>query len=976
MTEQHHHPAIDIKRAPWCGKSSTLPIGNPVCGNLKENTILVLLKHPKSRAIAATWLVMQFAGLSAGTTFAKETPQADVATAIVSQYKAVFNEPPTSVPSQGPVDGALMGNGDTLVAIGGGPGKLEFFVNKNDLWELHSNGGTPHPLARIDLAFPELQGGSYRMEQNLLTAVTRGTFEKDGRTLAMETGVIATENLLWIKLEAVKGTFQGSAGLSLPDQAPPPISGGIAPIQLGREQSRWYLDGAMDDVRIYGRPLSADEIRSMAGNGEVSANGLVCRWEFEGAIDHGAAKGEVSFADGVHGQALCLDGKTGYVDSEPWKPGKAVTVSAFVKVNRPGETAYILSQGEWNQGWSLGLSEGKPRLAIGKVFVQADEALPTGKWVHVVGMCDERNASIYVDGRKVSELFQEPRRAISVNGVQVVERRFEKDARIATGAACALRNLNGDEAFTIEPGKPVILVAAVASLFNGKEFRAAAVQRALAVDNARLAELRKAHESWWRSFWEASFIEIPDKTLEQRYYLSNYVMASASRDPQFPPGIFGWVTTDSPKWGGIYFLNYNFVAPFYGLYAGNHIQQADPCSHPFCEAAKRFETDASVRTQDVPGIYQARTMAPMGCFGAANRAFGKNGRSPEQKTNASYSCVPLGMQWYATYDLEFGRRAYPYVKGVATFWENWLKFENGQYNNYFDPIHEESGDDVNSVLSLGLIRMVMDLALDMSKELGLDTERREKWTHIRDHLAPYPTCKVRDLPEKFWPKHLPLEDSTLDLPIFRYTEKGTPWWKDNTLGIQHIFPAGGIGLDSPPDLLERARNQIRVMNRWVDYNGMNSFYAAAARVGYDPKIILNEMSAMIGKIGAPNGMIKGNPHGMEHQSIVPNAIQEMLLQSYDGVLRLFPCWPVEMDARFGCLRARGAFLVSAELKSSGVRNVTIFSEKGRPCTIQNPWPGMAVAVTRNHQKAETLTGKRFNINTAVGEAIGLVPIKP
>ena len=41
-------------------------------------------------------------------------------------------------------------------------------------------------------------------------------------------------------------------------------------------------------------------------------------------------------------------------------------------------------------------------------------------------------------------------------------------------------------------------------------------------------------------------------------------------------------------------------------------------------------------------------------------------------------------------------------------------------------------------------------------------------------------------------------------PIFRYTEKGTPWWGSNTVGIQHIYPAGGIGLDSPPELLERA----------------------------------------------------------------------------------------------------------------------------------------------------------------------------
>ena len=96
---------------------------------------------------------------------------------------------------------------------------------------------------------------------------------------------------------------------------------------------------------------------------------------------------------------------------------------------------------------------------------------------------------------------------------------------------------------------------------------------------------------------------------------------------------------------------------------------------------------------------------------------------------------------------------------------------------------------------------------------------------------------------------------------------------------------------------------------------------------------------MIQKIGLPNGMIAGNPHGMEHQSIVPNAIQEMLMQSHEGVIRFFPCWPMDQDARFGTLRARGAFLVSAELKDGVVRGVKIVSEKGRDCTVLNPWPG-------------------------------------
>ena len=59
------------------------------------------------------------------------------------------------------------------------------------------------------------------------------------------------------------------------------------------------------------------------------------------------------------------------------------------------------------------------------------------------------------------------------------------------------------------------------------------------------------------------------------------------------------------------------------------------------------------------------------------------------------------------------------------------------------------------------------------------------------------------------------------------------------------------------------------------------------------------------------------------------AVNEMLLQSHEGVLRFFPCWPKDQDARFGSLRGVGAFLVSAELKNGTVAGVKIVSEKGR-----------------------------------------------
>ena len=69
----------------------------------------------------------------------------------------------------------------------------------------------------------------------------------------------------------------------------------------------------------------------------------------------------------------------------------------------------------------------------------------------------------------------------------------------------------------------------------------------------------------------------------------------------------------------------------------------------------------------------------------------------------------------------------------------------------------------------------------------------------------------------------------------------------------------------------------------------------------------------------------------------------------------------------------GAFLVSSVYFDSRVQYVSIESEKGRDCTVQNPWPGEEVMLYRNGSEAETLSGDRFTFATAVGEQITIKP---
>ncbi len=544
-------------------------------------------------------------------------------------------------------------------------------------------------------------------------------------------------------------------------------------------------------------------------------------------------------------------------------------------------------------------------------------------------------------------------------------RKFTEGVEISTEAAAAAKLIGLDKmTFTAGPDKPVTLVVAMQSVFKSKSYLTDVQKRVSGLDAGKLERCWRDHTAWWHDFWARSLVEIPDKEIERQYYMSNYVMASCSRDPEFPPGLFGtWVTTDSPGWNGDYHLNYNHMAPYYGLYSSNHIEQADPYHAPivdFMEQAREY----AQKELKCRGVYYPVGIGPKGMEVTRGHGYDRRGDSSPglfcgQKSNASYCLVNIASRWYATYDPEYAKELYPLVRAVADFWEDYVTWEesNNRYVIRDDAVHENTFGDFNPILSLGLVRNSLALAIDMSKELKTDLDRHEKWRHILDNLSTWTTQEKNGK------------------TVFRYTEKGTPWWRNNTLGIQHIYPAGAIHLDSDPQLLRISRNTIEVMNRWADNNGMNSIFPAAVRVGYDPEVILEKLHTYVTKHANTNGWAARNPHGIENCSIVPNTINQMLCMGHKGVLRVFPVWPKDRDAMFRNLRAEGAFLVSGELRDGTVQYVSILSERGRDCTIVNPWPGKTVQVLRNGRPAETFSNDRATLKTARGQTLLLRPVK-
>jgi len=532
-------------------------------------------------------------------------------------------------------------------------------------------------------------------------------------------------------------------------------------------------------------------------------------------------------------------------------------------------------------------------------------------------------------------------------GLQWIERGFVKDVDIATKAvaACKIIGSNSNH-FLLAPGKTISIVCAFGSNFKSSNPLQKVKQDVQNITANSIAKIIEKHQQWWRSFWNESFVNIGDSLIEQQYYKSQYNLASCCRDTKFPPGLFGsWITKEIPFWNGDYHLNYNYSAPFYALYSSNHLLQALPYQAPLLDFMKRgkyYSNQISIPN----GILYPVGIGPLGI--ETTRMKPDSGMFWGQKSNAAYCITDLAMQFYRTYDEQFTKRVYPFVKATAIFWQHYLKKDGDRYIIEDDAIQEGAYGTVNGILSLALVPMVFKTAIDMSTLLGVDKDLRSDWQYKAEHIAKY-TTQVRD-----------------GKTVFRYSEKGPAWWDDNTLGIQEIYPVGAIGLESDSHLLAIARNTIAVMQRWQDFNGSNSFFPAAVRVGYNPDTILYQLRKYCTNT-YPNGFRKGNPHGIENCSTVPNTINEMLCMSNQNVLRVFEVWPKNMDASFYNIRSEGAFLVSSALKNSVVEYVHITSEKGHKLVLQNPWPGKTLLVKSNKTVQRKLSGERIIINTSKGE---------
>ena len=467
-----------------------------------------------------------------------------------------------------------------------------------------------------------------------------------------------------------------------------------------------------------------------------------------------------------------------------------------------------------------------------------------------------------------------------------------------------------------------------------------AEKRAAEALSAGFKTSQLSHEQWWANFWNRADIFVPDKIINKQWHLDMYKFGSAARRGAPPISLQAVWTADEgklPPWKGDYHHDLNTELSYWPCYSGNHLE--DGLS--FLDWLWKTKPAARKYTQqfyNMPGINVPMTADINGnqIGGWQQYAF--------SSTIACWLSHHFYLHWRYSMDKKFLKeRAYPYMKESAQFIEA-VSEVNKDGKRY---LRLSSSPEIfdnklkawlqpTSNYDLALMRWLFSKTAECAAELGL-TDEQQHWLKVLNEFPDFSYAEddgrllvIKGLPLPFSHRHFshlmaihPLglitrEDGERERNIINNNLKelerlGTDYWTGYSFAwLASLQARAGNG--------EKAAKALEIFSK--AFCSPNSFHLNGdqTKSGYSK--------------------FTYRPFTIEGNMAAAAAVQEMLLQSYSGVIKIFPAIPASWkDAAFYNLRAEGAFLVSAKKENGKIKRVEIFSEKGGRLKIKNPFTG-------------------------------------
>ncbi len=524
---------------------------------------------------------------------------------------------------------------------------------------------------------------------------------------------------------------------------------------------------------------------------------------------------------------------------------------------------------------------------------------------------------------------------------------------------------------TAGPARILLGVASGRDADRGATASDVAIRQIETATALSLDELRHPHRHWWETFWSKSEIDYEIEDVARFWCFGVYALASSTRPGKSPPHLQGiWNQYDVPPWHADFHFNTNLQECHW---------IACPSNHPELQ-----ESLVRVLTKDwreshraiAAAVYAAPGLAVPLCGDWRGRAIGWGGLSVELGMTA-WMAQHLWKQWLFTRDISLLKNdVHPYLAECVEFYRSVLhQREDGLWHVELSHSPEQVAVDKDGrhyfgfgsdpTIDLVFIKALLEAYVDASAILGID-----------EPLVAEAKAMAERLPEP-----ATMNGVLIDCAVGFFREGDAP----GRFPVSHrhpsrlvgIFPGDEIGLHSPPDTLELGRRSFREFLSYGDegFTGWSMAWQAAiaARLGLADEAeerlsVLGRYFTLAGLLNSHNSVDEsyGHPGGalfqLEGSLGAAAAVNEMLLQSSHGFIRVFPGLPERRAASFRKLRVEGALLVSAEKVKEGVLCVEITAEADGEFTRATPWPGKRIkSLTKGSARVIDEDGLRMNV---------------
>ena len=492
----------------------------------------------------------------------------------------------------------------------------------------------------------------------------------------------------------------------------------------------------------------------------------------------------------------------------------------------------------------------------------------------------------------------------------------------------------------------------------------ARVTAALGLDET---SARRRHVEWWARFWKTSSVRIPDERLQRHYDLVKYYYGAASR-PDAPPiplqGVWSADDGNLPPWKGDYHHDLNTQMTYLAYHAAGLIDQGLSFLNQLWGLLPRFRAFA----RDFFGVPEAVVPGVMAADGQPLGGWAQYSLSP---TNSAWVAQSFYLHWKYTGDARFLReRAYPWCAEVGGALRRLLRPDGSGRLKLPLSSSPEIFDNAprawltpNTNYDLSLMRFLFAANAEMADAAG-DHAAARGWQETLAHLDP-----------------LLVDAASSSLMV----TEGIPFDQSHR-HFSHsmaIYPLGTLnieGSDADRRTIIATLDAIARLGtrQWVGYS-FSWFAAMAARAG-QPDRALDYLKTYERAFIGPNGFhLNGDqtrsglsaftyrPFTLEGNFLAMQAVHEMLIQSWSGVVRVFPAtsdaW---QDASFERLRAEGGWIVSAERKAGRTARVEIRATVGGLLRLRNPFGETPVDWSR---KAVRRAGTDYVAKLGPGEVL-------